>query len=682
MAWYRTGTVALTNGSKTVTGAGTSFLANVKAGDIFVGPDAALYEVGSVDSVSSLTLGTPYTGATNAAAAYVIVPTTINLKALAQQVADLITLYNTVPANVTGAQEAAAAAATSETNAASSATHAATSETNAASSAAAVTAALLSFNKLWLGPHDADPTTDNNGEPLQEGAMYENTSTTPSKIRIYHDDAWQDYSADAEAATAAAQLSATNAATSETNAAVSATASANSAKASAVSAASVVEVVNNFNGLVEIAVTDAGVTLDSTQFINGVLTFTGELDGDTIVTVPATSHAFIAINRTTGDHSLTVAMTGGTASAPVIQGYAANLVCDGTTGVYAASSNGGSAAAVLDWVQPAAGATFIAYPHIVGQAFLMQRGVWTEQAVDYTEDTTGFYLQGYTADGTEKFGVLALNAVTFANALVASNNLSDITNPATARVNLGLALAMHGRCRLAYVSSSQVRLTPYNGNTLVINGALQTIPSAGVNLSNSGLTVSTLYYVYAYMSGTTLTLEASTTVRATDTTTGIMVKSGDSSRTLVGMVYCDSGGIFRDEAANRMVASWFNKRRRAAGISPFASNTTTSTTPVALGSGITLVAWSDEMVYMHCEAVVGQNTANQTVALQIWYDGVAQGAQGRMQAYAANQVGSVASRLAVAASTEALHQLQGAGCAFGSGTGTFYSGWLEVSSNI
>lgn len=247
MAWYRSGTVALTNGNTEVVGTGTQFLNNVKAGDIFIGPDGLLYEIASVNTSTGIILQIGYAGASVNGATYEIVPTTINLKQLAQRVADLIALYNEIPQDVSASQDAAAAsaaaAAASRTSAATSETNAASSATSASTAAAQLAAALLTFNKLWLGPHTSDPTTDNNGEALQEGAMYENTSTTPAKIRIYHNGQWQGYSADAEAATAAAQLSAANAAASESNAAssasaatVSATAAAGSASAAAQSA--------------------------------------------------------------------------------------------------------------------------------------------------------------------------------------------------------------------------------------------------------------------------------------------------------------------------------------------------------------------------------------------------------------------------------------------------------------
>lgn len=79
MASYRTGTVAVSNGSKTVTGTDTTFnVSGIYAGDIFSLVDAnglptgPLYEVESVTSDTSLTLRQSYQGTTGSAKSYVI----------------------------------------------------------------------------------------------------------------------------------------------------------------------------------------------------------------------------------------------------------------------------------------------------------------------------------------------------------------------------------------------------------------------------------------------------------------------------------------------------------------------------------------------------------------------------------------------------------------------------------
>ena len=75
MSWYRTGTIAVTNGSTTVTGTGTDFIDAVPIGSGLVGPDGRVYDVVSRASASTLTLGSPYLGSTASGQAYAVFPT-------------------------------------------------------------------------------------------------------------------------------------------------------------------------------------------------------------------------------------------------------------------------------------------------------------------------------------------------------------------------------------------------------------------------------------------------------------------------------------------------------------------------------------------------------------------------------------------------------------------------------
>ncbi|WEZ90469.1 phage tail protein [Pseudomonas sp. NyZ480] len=74
MAWYRAGTVAIAAGQNTVTGTGTSFSANARVGDAFLGPDGAWYEVTNIASATVLSILPAYKGATVGAGNYAISP--------------------------------------------------------------------------------------------------------------------------------------------------------------------------------------------------------------------------------------------------------------------------------------------------------------------------------------------------------------------------------------------------------------------------------------------------------------------------------------------------------------------------------------------------------------------------------------------------------------------------------
>lgn len=125
----------------------------------------------------------------------------------------LINLQNDVDAVAASAAAAAASesnAATSATNAAASATNAAVSETNAANSATAAAASeanaaaseanaatsetntdtrYTEFISRWLPAAPGDPATDENGNPLQAGAAYFNT--TSAEVQVYNGTTWQ-----------------------------------------------------------------------------------------------------------------------------------------------------------------------------------------------------------------------------------------------------------------------------------------------------------------------------------------------------------------------------------------------------------------------------------------------------------------------------------------------------------
>lgn len=77
-----------------------------------------------------------------------------------------------------------------EANAGNSATAAANSAANAAASAAAAAATLDNFDDRYLGQKTADPTLDNDGNPLQIGALYYNT--VEGVMRVFTGTGWID----------------------------------------------------------------------------------------------------------------------------------------------------------------------------------------------------------------------------------------------------------------------------------------------------------------------------------------------------------------------------------------------------------------------------------------------------------------------------------------------------------
>lgn len=163
-----------------------------------------------------------------------------------------------------------------------------------------------------------------------------------------------------------------------------------------------------------------------------------------------------------------------------------------------------------------------------------------------------------------------------------------------------------GNCQLRLGSATTVTLFPYQGNFVSFpSGAIATIPSAGITSTynnasingSSGQTLSntTLYYAYLWDSGGgSYVIDWSTTTHATDTTTGIEIKSGDPTRVLVGMAYL-VGANFLDSQSNRLVASWFNRRNRLLKNAFTTTRSTSSSTPVEVNTEIriNILGWGD-----------------------------------------------------------------------------------------
>lgn len=93
----------------------------------------------------------------------------------------------------TNASNSASAASTSETNAATSATNASNAQTAAEAAQAAAEQAADNFDDTYLGAKASDPSVDNDGDPLNAGDLYFNT--TSSVLKYYDGAAWNNIEA-------------------------------------------------------------------------------------------------------------------------------------------------------------------------------------------------------------------------------------------------------------------------------------------------------------------------------------------------------------------------------------------------------------------------------------------------------------------------------------------------------
>jgi hypothetical protein len=96
MAWYRTGTVTVTNGSGTIAGSGTAFIANVSIGEAFLGPDGRTYEITDIPSNTSLTISPNYLGSNASGQVYAILPARGRIADLIAETQSLLSSFATV----------------------------------------------------------------------------------------------------------------------------------------------------------------------------------------------------------------------------------------------------------------------------------------------------------------------------------------------------------------------------------------------------------------------------------------------------------------------------------------------------------------------------------------------------------------------------------------------------------
>jgi hypothetical protein len=194
--------------------------------------------------------------------------------------------------------------------------------------------------------------------------------------------------------------------------------------------------------------------------------------------------------------------------------------------------------------------------------------------------------------------------------------------------------------RLSYVSATAIKFVPFNGDLIKINGTVFQIPSGGIagvantsvfvnGLGGSNLAASTRYYVYAFSNSGTVTADFSTTARATSSTAGNIgteIKSGDDTRSLIGMIRTNGSSQFADTNQQRFVRSWFND--------PGIVGKTGTITTTALGTGtnveistslrVEFVTWSGENVHASCIGYGYNSASGVSMVLSPGFDSTAE----------------------------------------------------------
>ena len=219
--------------------------------------------------------------------------------------------------SATAASNSATAAAASATSAATSATNAGTSATNAANSATAAAASLDSFDDRYLGAKTANPTLDNDGDPLINGALYWNSGNL--EMRVWNGTAW-------------VAVQTTSAATA---AATSATAASNSATAAAASATSAAASLDSFDDRYLGAKTaDPFVDNDGDALLVGALYY----NSTALAMRVYNGSGWIAVQTTTAATNAAASATAAAASATAASTSATNSANSATAAAASATS--------------------------------------------------------------------------------------------------------------------------------------------------------------------------------------------------------------------------------------------------------------------------------------------------------------------------------------------------------
>ncbi|WP_327211996.1 hypothetical protein U8Q06_20915 [Rhizobium beringeri] len=224
----------------------------------------------------------------------------------------------------------------------------------------------------------------------------------------------------------------------------------------------------------------------------------------------------------------------------------------------------------------------------------------------------------------------------------------------------------------SFVNGTTVQLAPANGGLLWINGRNYPVP-AGLTRSNAGLGNSTLYYAYAFMNAGVMTLELSAT-GYTKAANGIPQKTGDVTRTLVGMVYTTAGGQFAVTSTFLGVLSYFARRERTAIGASTAGATTSSVlvfVELTTAARVIFLTWADDVIKTRVTGQLTGNISNFSVSTSVGLDGVAVGITGGTSVITSGQSGQ-GSAFYDDVVAEGMHYLTPMGdVGSGGGTGNF-----------
>jgi hypothetical protein len=201
----------------------------------------------------------------------------------------------------------------------------------------------------------------------------------------------------------------------------------------------------------------------------------------------------------------------------------------------------------------------------------------------------------------KKTTVGALASAGSVSSIAGNTGAFTLTYPISNSTNAIVYVGPTNSGELTFTSTTALAFKPYNGDTIKINGVVMQTPSAGIaglgaptsvflnGVAAQTLAINTTYFIYAFSNSGTVTADFSTTGHSPSATAGNVgteIKTGDDTRSLIGMVRTGGTVIY---AADIQTASWFNRQGKTSSV-----NGATGAT----GTTISFVTWATESVHV------------------------------------------------------------------------------------
>lgn len=440
------------------------------------------------------------------------------------------------------AQNAANNAANSETAAATSAGNAATSASNASTSATAAlasqTAAALSesntatlydnFDDRYLGVKTTSPATDNDGNTLQTGALYFNSTT--NEMYVWTGSLWTTVSntttstnaatsaAAALASQNAAATSASNAATSATNASNSASTASTQASNAASSASAASTSASNASSSASSASSSASTA--TTQASNASTSATNAASSASAASTSASNASTSASNAST---SATNAASSATSAAASYDSFDDRYLGPKSSGPSTDNDGNTLLTGAIYWNTS------------VNSLYVWDGSAWLPAAFSSAGNVTSF---------NTRTGAITLTSSDVTTALTytplnLANNLSDLASASTARTNLGLGTIATQNANNVSITGGAIAVTANPSNALDV-ATKQYVDAA----------VSNLHIHDAAAAATTAALSGTVTYNNGTSGVGATLTLGTALTTLDGYTLVNGDRILIKNQAN------------------------------------------------------------------------------------------------------------------------------------